>query len=100
MKWKELVQGKKVETVSIPALGEGVAVQVRRLSVAEMLRIGKRPDDTRPQEMAVACLMDEEGNPLFADAAAVNECDWAVFQPLLDEMNRVNGLNVAKSEKK
>lgn len=85
-----------------PAVVHGEQVRVRRLSVAEMMEIGELPINRRPAAMVAAAVYENDGtdSPLFASAAEADACEWMVFQPLLEAVNRVNTIDVEEAEKK
>jgi hypothetical protein len=59
--------------VRVCPLGEGSAVYVRDLTIAEHRRIDELPRDARPAALAALSVCDAEGRPLFGDAAEAAE---------------------------
>ena len=84
--------------VAIPALGEGVAIKVKRLSTKRFMEVCKLPQSGL--QIVLEAAMDEQGVALYGDLVEVQSEDWAVTEALIDACAEVNSLQVDAAGKK
>jgi hypothetical protein len=70
-------------------LGE---VPILKLDVDAMIELGNLPIKLQNRAMVARCVVDEEGKPIYANADAVGEEDYELFQQLLTACYKVNGI--------
>ncbi len=78
-----------IERVEIDGLGE---VGVRRLKTGQMLDLSKLPAEQAGVALVASSIVEDDGAPVFANPAAVQDTDWQIVQQLINACNAVNGL--------
>lgn len=103
--------GRKREQFPLPQYGEGAYVIVQALGSMDMVQLqekhGSGPQQTSNlgfgYERLAKCLVDDNGAPLFQDAAEVKagmNVPLEVLTALIDKASEVSGLHVDRDEAK
>jgi hypothetical protein len=85
------IKARKRCVVNEPIEGLG-EVPILKLDVNDMIALGTLPKEQQNRAMVAKCVMDEDGEPVFADAKEVGEGEYDLFQRLLVACYNVNGI--------
>ncbi|HVS73083.1 MAG TPA: hypothetical protein VHQ47_17645 [Phycisphaerae bacterium] len=81
-----------IETVSVDLPGQAATpVRIRRLTAGEVMAL---PKENHGLEIAAATILDDDGSPLFPDAAAVAAAPFVFTFPLIKAARQLNALDV------
>lgn len=86
----------QIVTSNVPGIGP---VRIRRLKAKQMLDLANLPPQQATLVMIAASVCDDDGEPVFVNAAAVEVCDWGIVQALAKAVPLVNSLDVESAAK-
>ncbi len=73
----------------------GVTFYLGRISAKDLSEASAAGDGVRQSaEMLSRTVLDADGNRVWASADEAMEADWGLLKPLMDQVQRVNGLDV------
>ena len=99
---REVIEERKKlpDTDLVTVEGMKEKVLMRRLSANTLLKLKEEdPHEIRGIAMIVACVLDEQGKPVFSEAAEVRKLDWAFVSPLMDAAVALNSPAVEEAGK-
>ena len=93
-------QRKLPDRELVPVEGMKEKVLMRRLSCGEMLKlVADFAEERRSVVMILACLLDEQGKPVFSEPAEITGLPEAFTSPLADAAIKLNSPTMEEAEK-